>query len=116
MKKLILTGVGFLFAITLTFAQETDAEKKTREKVATLTEKLALNDEQKEAIYPIIYEKHQAKLSVKADTTLSTDEAKQQIDKAASEANARILEQLNEEQKEIYHRHLEEGKRAKENN
>ncbi len=114
MKKLILTGVGLLFAITLTFAQETDAEQKTREKVVSLTEKLTLNDEQQAAIYPIIFEKHQAKLSIKADTALSQDEAKEQIDKAASEANSKILALLSEEQKEVYHRHLEEHKKDKE--
>lgn len=114
MKKLILTGVGLLFAMTLTFAQETDAEQKSKEKVVTLTEKLTLNEEQQAAIYPIIFEKLQAKTSIKADATLSEDDAKQRIDKAAADANTKILDLLNDEQKEIYHRHLEEHKKNKE--
>lgn len=113
MKKMILTGMAFLFAITMTFAQETDAEQKTKEKVAKLTEKLTLDDEQQAAIYPIVFEKNQVKLSLKADTSLSQDDVKQQIEKKASEANAKILALLSDEQKELYHKHLEESKAAR---
>lgn len=114
MKKLILTGVGLFFAMTLAFAQETEAEQKSKEKVATLNEKLTLNEEQQAAIYPIVLSKHQTKLAVKADTTLSQDDAKQQIDKITAETNTKILDLLNEDQKEMYHKHLEEHKKNRE--
>lgn len=111
MKKIILTGVGLLFAATMTFAQQSDAETKTKEKVAVLTEKLTLNEEQQAAIYPIIFEKHQAKLALKADTTLSQDEIKQRMEQKGADAHTKILDLLTDEQKAIYHEHLDKSKK-----
>lgn len=111
MKKLIMTGVGLLFAATMTFAQQSDAETKTKAKVAVLTEKLTLNEEQQAAIYPIIFEKHQAKVTLKADTTLSQEEIKQRLEQSGADAHSKILDLLNEEQKAIYHQHLDKSKK-----
>ncbi len=111
MKKLILTGLGFLFAITLTFAQEIDVEQKAKETVATLTEKLTLSDEQQAAIYPIVLEAKRAKFSLKADTALSADDLQQQLRTLKEGSNSKIIEQLTDEQKELFQKHLDEGKK-----
>ncbi len=111
MKRLILTGLGFLFAITLTFAQEVDAEQKAKETVATLTEKLTLNDEQQASIYPIILETSKTKLALKADTSLSAEDLQQRISTLKVETQSKVSEQLTDEQKDLYAKYKEEKKK-----
>ncbi len=114
MKKLILTGLSFLFAITLAFAQQIDVEQKTKETVAILTEKLTLSDEQQAAIYPIVLEAKKAKYALKADTSLSAEDLQQQLKTIKGGSNSKIMEQLNDEQKELFKKYIEEGKKEKE--
>src|SRR5690606_10351153 len=99
MKKLILTGLSLLFAITLTFAQDINPETKAKQKVDELTQVLTLNEDQQAAIFTIILEKVTAKHAIKADTTIAADVAKQQIDAAKAAAHQKIAEQLNDDQK-----------------
>ena len=113
MKKLILTGLGFLFAITLTFAQEGDAEQKAKETVATLTEKLTLNDAQQTAIYPIVLEAKKTKFSLKADTTLSAEDLQQRIDALETDTHTKVSEQLTDEQKEAFSKYRDQKKSKK---
>ncbi|WP_437922203.1 hypothetical protein [Sphingobacterium sp. LRF_L2] len=114
MKKLILTGLSLLFALTLTFAQEGTPETKAKEKVEKLSEKLTLTPEQQTAVYDIVLEHTKAKWALKADTTISPDVAKQQVDALTSTADAKIVEKLTEEQKPIYIQWIEE-RNAKKN-
>lgn len=114
MKKLILTGLSFLFAITLTFAQDINPETKAKHKVDELTQVLTLNEDQQSAIFTIILEKVTAKQAIKADTTLTADVAKQQIDAAQTAALQKISEQLNDDQKVAFAKYLEEQKGKKE--
>lgn len=108
MKKLILTGLSFLFAITLTFAQQGTAEEKATEVVTTLTEKLTLTEEQQASVYNIVLEQKTAKYALKADTTLSEDVIKEQISTLTSTADAKISELLTEEQKPEFVKYIEE--------
>ncbi|NGF55304.1 hypothetical protein G5B00_02160 [Parapedobacter sp. SGR-10] len=110
MKKLILTGLGFLFAITLALAQEVDVEQKTKETIATLAEKLTLSDEQQATIYPVVLEAKITKYALKADTALSFQELQQQLHKLKEGSNNRIMEQLNDKQKEQFKKYLAERK------
>ena len=114
MKKLILTGLSFLFAITLTFAQDINPETKAKQKVDELTQVLTLNEDQQSAIFTIILEKVTAKHAIKADTTLAADVAKQQIDAAQATALQKISEQLNDDQKVAFAKYLEEQQGKKE--
>ncbi|MBE8712946.1 hypothetical protein [Sphingobacterium hungaricum] len=102
MKKLILTGLSFLFAITLTFAQQANPEQKAVEAVAELTQKLTLTETQQQAIYPIILEQTKAKHALKEDKTLSPDVLKEQLNTIWATTDAKIVEQLTDEQKPIY--------------
>ena len=111
MKKLILTGLGFLFAVTMVFAQEVDVEQQAKDKVATLTEKLKLSDEQQASIYTIVLETKKAKYALKADTALSAENLQQQINTLKEGANTKISEQLNDEQKELFQKFITEGKK-----
>lgn len=108
MKKLILTGLSFLFAITLTFAQEVTPENKAKESVTELTEKLTLTEDQQTAIYAIVLEKIKGKEAIKADTTLTEDAVKQQIEAIKVNANSKINELLTEDQKPLFVKFLEE--------
>lgn len=114
MKKLILTGLSFLFAITLTFAQDANPETKAREKVTELTQVLTLNEEQQSAIYAIVLEKVNSKHNIKADTTLAEDVAKQQMMDAQNTAHQKIAEQLTDDQKVIFAKYIEEKGNKKE--
>jgi|SRR5690606_3180005 len=113
MKKLILTGLGFVFAITLTFAQEGNAEQKAKETMATLTEKLTLTEAQQTAIYPILLEAKQNKLSLKADTALSAEDLQQRSDALKADTHRKVSAQLTDEQKEIFSKHMEKKKLKK---
>lgn len=108
MKKLILTGLSFLFAITLTFAQQGTPEEKATETVTKLTEKLALTEEQQASVYNIVLEQTTAKYALKADTTLSEDVVTEQISTLTSTADAKIIELLTEEQKPEFGKYIEE--------
>lgn len=115
MKKLILTGLSFLFAITLTFAQDFNPETKAKEKVDELTQLLTLNEDQQSAIYTIVLEKVTAKHAIKADTTLAADAAKQQMTDIKATAHQKIAEQLTDEQKVAFAKYVEEqGKKEEE--
>lgn len=114
MKKLILTGLSFLFALTLTFAQEGTPEEKAKETVETLTEKLTLTEEQRASIYNIVVEHKKAKWTLKSDTTLSADAIKEQAAGLTATADAKIIELLTEEQKPLYGQYIEERDAKKE--
>ncbi|MGO3194651.1 MAG: hypothetical protein ACTIKE_11595 [Sphingobacterium sp.] len=108
MKKLILTGLSFLFALTLTFAQEGTPEEKAKATVEKLTEKLTLTSEQQTAIYDVILEHKQAKAALKADGSLSADALEQQKGSLKATADAKIAEQLSDEQKPLYTKFVQE--------
>lgn len=114
MKKFILTGLSFLFAITMLFAQEINPETKAKDVVVTLTEKLSLTEDQQVAIYPIELEKMKAKIALQADTTIAEDVKKQQIEVLKQTANEKIKEQLNDDQKVLFDKYLEEKSSKKE--
>jgi len=114
MKKLILTGLSFLFAITLTFAQDINPETKAKQKVDELTQVLTLNEDQQSAVFTIILEKVTATQAIKADTTLAADVAQQQLDAAQATAHQKISEQLTEDQKVAFAKYLEDNKGKKE--
>lgn len=114
MKKLILTGLSFLFAITMLFAQEINPENKAKETVTELTEKLTLTDDQQTAIYDVVLEKVKAKVAIKSDTTLTEDAVKQQIEALNTTANSKINELLTEDQKPLFVKYLEEKAARKE--
>ena len=108
MKKLILTGLSFLFAVTMLFAQEINPENKAKETVTELTEKLTLTEDQQTAVYNIVLEKVNAKIAVKADTTLSAEVVKEQIQALKATANGKINDLLTDEQKALFIKYLEE--------
>ncbi|MGN0003101.1 MAG: hypothetical protein ACI35V_06685 [Sphingobacterium composti] len=114
MRKLILTGLSFLFAITLTFAQDVNPETKAKQKVDELTQVLTLNEDQQAAIFTIVLEKVNAKQAIKSDTTLTADVAKQQIDATKATAHQKISEQLNDDQKIAFAKYLEDQQGKKE--
>lgn len=108
MKKLFLTGIGLLFAATLTFGQEVEPEVKAKAKVEKLTEKLSLTGDQQGPIYEIVLSTIASKKALKSDAT-STDEAKKaQLDAIKSESQEKIKALLTPEQKEAYDKHLAE--------
>ncbi|MCA5005391.1 hypothetical protein [Sphingobacterium bovistauri] len=114
MKKLILTGLSFLFAITLTFAQDINPETKAKQKVDELTQVLTLNEDQQSAILTVVLEKITATQAIQADTSLAPEVAKQQIEVAKVTALQKISEQLNDDQKIAFAKYLEEKHAKKE--
>src|SRR5690606_21193929 len=114
MKKLILTGLSLLFALTLTFAQEGTPEQKAKTTEETLKERLSLTDAQQTAIYDIVLEHKKAKWALKSDTTITPDVAKEQAKSLKATADAKIAEQLTEEQKPLFTKWVEERDAKKE--
>ncbi|MFZ4863397.1 hypothetical protein ACL9RF_14560 [Sphingobacterium sp. Mn56C] len=115
MKKLILTGLSFLFAITLTFAQgqQVNPETKAQEIVTELTQKLTLKEEQQKVIYAIELEKITAVQAIKANADLDDTTKKEQIRGVKVTANSKISENLTDEQKALFIKYLEEKEAAK---
>lgn len=110
MKKLILTGLSFLFAITLTLAQDTNQDTKVKEKIAELTQVLNLNETQQTAIQAIILEKINAKAALDANTKLSEAESKKQWESISATAHQKIKQQLTDEQKLLFVKYKKENK------
>lgn len=111
MKKLFLTGVSLLFALTLTFAQSGNPEDKAREKVTKLTEKLTLTDEQQTSVYDIVLEHAKAKQALKADATQSPEALAEAKNRLQETTDAQIKEKLSDEQKTLYDRIIAERPR-----
>lgn len=102
MKKLFLTGISLLFAVTLTFAQNANPEEVARKKSAELTQKLQLTPEQQGSIHQIILDGLQHKNTLKADQTISDDAKKETLKAGAKEKEAKIKALLTDEQKVKY--------------
>jgi len=108
MKKLFLTGISLLFALTLTFAQDANPEDKAKEKVTKLTEKLTLTDEQQTSIYDIVLEHAKAKQALKADASQSPEALAEAKTRLQETTDAQIKEKLSDEQKTLYDRIIAE--------
>ncbi|SFS74321.1 hypothetical protein [Sphingobacterium wenxiniae] len=102
MKKLFLTGISLLFALTLTFAQEGNPEEKAKQVVTELTEKLTLTDDQQKSIYDIVLDNAKQKEALKADTTLSPEALSEAVSRLKETKKAQITEKLSDEQKALY--------------
>ena len=114
MKKLILTGLSLLFAITLSFAQNISPENNAKEKVEKLTQVLTLNEDQQTAVYNIVLAHITTEEAIKADTTLTEDVIKQQIQVAKLDALQKITQQLTDEQQIAFAKYLEENAKKEE--
>ncbi|SRR5690606_17209879 len=110
MKKLFLTGISLLFALTLTFAQEKTPEDKAKAVVTELTEKLTLTEDQQKSIYEIVLDSKKSKAALKADATLSPEVLSESIDKLKATTDAQIAEKLSDEQKTLYEKIVSERK------
>lgn len=108
MKKLILTGLSLMFAVTLTFAQQGTPEEKAQATIVKLTEKLSLTEEQKTAVYPIVLEGKTAMQALEENKELTPEQRQAELAKVAAATDAKIAEQLTEEQKAAFTKHLEE--------
>ena len=102
MKKLFLTGVSLLFAVTLTFAQQVNPEEKAKEKPAELTEKLMLTPEQQAPVHQIILASIQEKHALKEDKTLTDEAKKERMKTSKVEKHEKLKALLTEEQRVQY--------------
>ncbi|WP_437919402.1 hypothetical protein [Sphingobacterium sp. LRF_L2] len=107
MKKLFLTGISLLFAITLTFAQ-TNPDEVAKEEVTTLTEKLTLTEDQQTSIFQIVLEGEKSKEAVKVDGTLSPEVLAESLNKLQASTDAQVAEKLSDEQKPLFERIVSE--------
>ncbi len=110
MKKLFLTGISLLFAVTLTFAQNIAPEDKAREKANELTEKLELTPEQQGPVHQIILEGYQEKHALKADQTLTEDARKKHAKAGKKEKHEKLKALLTDEQQVKYEAWVKEQK------
>jgi|SRR5690606_18227668 len=102
MKKLFLTVSAFLFAMSLSFAQEVSPEDKAKETVTEWTTQLNLTEEQQAKIYDIVLEHKKAKFALKADTTAAEDTKTQQIEALNANLDQSVTGVLTDEQKPLY--------------
>ncbi|KGE14670.1 hypothetical protein [Sphingobacterium deserti] len=101
MKKLILTGISLLFAVTLTVAQG-NPEETAKQEVALLTEKLTLTEEQQAGVLKIVWEGAKAKETIKEDATLSAEVLAESLHKIQATTDAQVAEKLSDEQKSLF--------------
>lgn len=102
MKKLFLSISAFLFAMSLSFAQEVSAEDKAKETVTEWTTQLNLTEEQQAKIYDIVLEHKKAKLALKSDTNTAEEGKAQQIDALNANMDQNVANVLTDEQKPLY--------------
>lgn len=102
MKKLFLTGIGFLLALSLTFAQQASPEETATQVTTELTQKLSLTDEQKTAAYTITLDQAKAEAALLQDTTATKEVLTEQFTKLQADADAKVDALLTEDQKELF--------------
>ncbi len=107
MKKLFLTGVSLLCALTLTFAQS-NPEEAAKQEVTTLTSTLTLTEDQSAEILPILVEGNKAKEAIKSDATLSPELLSEALTKQQSTTDAQVADKLTEEQKPLFTTYVSE--------
>ncbi|MGO1243137.1 MAG: hypothetical protein ACTJHT_07715 [Sphingobacterium sp.] len=105
MKKLFLTGVSLLCALTLTFAQS-NPEEAAKQETATLTTALTLTEDQSAEILPILVDGNKAKEAIKSDATLSPELLSEALNKQQSTTDAQVAEALTEEQKPLFESYI----------
>ncbi len=110
MKKLFLTGLGLLFAVTLTFAQSAESQEKARKKSTELTEKLELTPDQQGTVHKAILDMYVQKEALKADQTITEDAKKERYKEGAKEKHAKIKAILTPEQKDRYEAWVKDNK------
>lgn len=102
MKKIILTGIGFCLALSLTFAQQISPEQIAANATTELVQKLNLSDEQKTAVSSILLDQTQTEVSVLKDSTSTVVVKSQILNKLQTEVDNKISKVLKEDQKVIY--------------
>ena len=102
MKKLFLTGISLLFAVSLTFAQQVNPEEKAKEVTTELTQKLTLTAEQQTAIYPLILDGAKVVEGLKADSSLAPEVLAEQVENVQKTVDTKVSELLTEEQKPVF--------------
>jgi len=102
MKKLFLTVSAFLFALSLSIAQEVSPEDKAKETVTEWTTQLNLTEEQQAQIYDIVLDHKKAKFALKSDTTAAEDNKAQQVDALNANLDKSVNDVLTDEQKPLY--------------
>lgn len=102
MKKIILTGIGFCLALSLTFAQQILPEQIAANATTELVQKLNLSDEQKIAVSSILLDQTQTEASVLKDSTSTVVVKSQILNKLQTEVDNKIIQVLKEDQKVIY--------------
>ncbi|NQD70511.1 hypothetical protein HP439_07245 [Sphingobacterium shayense] len=107
MKKLFLTGVSLLCALTLTFAQS-NPEETAKQEVTTLTSTLTLTEDQSTEILPILVEGNKAKEALKADATLSPELLSEALNKQQATTDAQVAEKLTDDQKPLFETYVSE--------
>lgn len=102
MKKLILTGISLLVAVTMSFAQQVKPEEKAKQETVVLTEKLTLSEEQQQTVYDLVLQGEVSKAALRADETLSPEILVESLTKVQANTDQQVSEKLTDEQKEIY--------------
>jgi len=102
MKKLILTGIGFCLALSLTFAQQGTPEETATKATTELVQKLNLNDEQKTAVSTILLDQAKAEQAIAKDSSSSTEVKSEALSKLQTEVDTKVSQILTEDQKSLY--------------
>lgn len=102
MKKLILTGISLLVAVTMSFAQQVKPEEKAKQETVVLTEKLTLTEEQQQPVYDAILQGEVSKAALRADETLSPEVLIESLTKVQANTDQQVGDKLSDEQKAIY--------------
>lgn len=102
MKKLILTGISLLVAVTMSFAQQVKPEEKAKQETVVLTEKLTLTEEQQQSVYDLVLQGEVSKAALRADETLSPEILIESLTKVQANTDQQVSEKLTDEQKAIY--------------
>jgi len=107
MKKLILTGIGFFLALSLTFAQQGTPEETAAKATTELVQKLNLNDEQK-TVSTILLDQAKTEQTITKDSSSSAEVKNEALNKLQSEVDTKVSQLLTEDQKALYQKIIAE--------
>ena len=108
MKRIILTGIGFCLALSLTFAQQTTPQEAAARETTELAQKLNLSDDQKTAVSTILLDQAKAEETIARDNSSSSEVKNEALTKLQTEVDTKVNQLLTEDQKNIYQKVISE--------
>lgn len=116
MKKFVALGITLLWMVGISVAQEESIEKRVQEKTQKLTEQLSLDESQQGTISAVLHEMFTSKKEIEDNAELSPEDKERMKKEVKTQSHAKILEELNDDQKILFREMSEQKDRVDKRN